>query len=75
MDAAVGETVTYDITVTLPRLFFTGTTVTQSIPLGMKILSGTVISSNVVSATNSSVTINGAGTGITFDFGNVDNIG
>lgn len=74
IDAAIGEELTYRINVTLAELDYTGTTITQTLPTGLKFTSGSIIGDDVMSHSLSTVTLSG-NTQIIFNFGDIGNLG
>lgn len=73
-DVAIGERVTYDTVISIPESSFTGFTITQTLPVGMKFLSGIILIDGIQSHTLSNVTITPDNV-ITFSLGDVDNTG
>ena len=73
-DLAIGEGVTYRSDITIPLSTFTGFTITQTLPAGMKFLTGSILFDGVKSHTLSSIVV-GPQNVITFSFGMVDNTG
>ena len=73
-DMAIGEQVVYRTDISIPESTFTGMTITQTLPAGMKFLSGSILVDGVKSHTLSNVVI-GPDNVITFSLGDVDNAG
>ncbi len=57
VDLAIGEGVTYRTDITIPQSTFTGFTITQTLPAGMKFLSGYILVDGVKSHTLTSISI------------------
>lgn len=73
-DVAIGEEITYTTDITVPQSTFTGFTITQTLPVGMKFLSGSISFDGIKSHTLSNIVI-GPNNVITFSLGDVDNTG
>lgn len=73
-DVAIGEGVIYRTNVNIPETSFTGLTVIQTLPAGMKFLSGYILYDGVKTHTLTSISISPENI-ITFSLGDVDNTG
>jgi uncharacterized repeat protein (TIGR01451 family) len=73
-DLAIGERASYDTVITIPEASFTGFTITQTLPVGMKFLSGSILIDGVKTHALSLVTISPDNV-IIFSLGDVDNTG
>lgn len=74
VDVAIGEHVVYTTTVGFPQATATGVTLTQTLPPGMRFLSGYILTDGVKSHTLSNIVI-GPNNIITYSLGDVDNVG
>lgn len=73
-DVAIGEEVTYKINVNLSELNYSGTTVTQTLPTGLKFTTGSIVVDNVIWHSLSTITLSG-NTQIIFNFWDIENLG
>jgi len=73
-DITIGEELTYNIEVEIPKFIYTGVSITQELPAGFTFLSGSTLTDDVAAHGIESIVINPDNT-ITFTFGDIDNTG
>jgi uncharacterized repeat protein (TIGR01451 family) len=73
-DVTIGERVIYETQIDIPHTTFTGFSISQTLPVGMRFVSGSILIDGIQSHSLSNVTISPENI-ITFSLGDVDNTG